>query len=125
MWHLDRQEAVADPRGLSVWFQGICDPQRIYPVIREFIVNNFNDDVLKAQDPAPATAPRSPARHAVLVAVLTTATTLLVYNLSHTHQRRRNRQLPRREERRRRREERRRSYEHPGSEIILTTDITF
>ena len=125
VWHLDRQEAVADPRGLSVWFQGICDPQRIYPVIREFIVNNFNDDVLKAQDPAPATAPRSPTRHAVLVAVLTTATTLLVYNLSHTHQRRRNRQLPRREERRRRREERRRSYEHPGSEIILTTDITF
>ena len=125
VWRLDRQEAVADPRGLSVWFQGICDPQRIYPVIREFIVNNFNDDVLKAQDPAPATAPRSPARHAVLVAVLTTATALLVYSLSHTHQRRRNRQLPRREERRRRREERRRSYEHPGSEIILTTDITF
>ncbi len=125
VWRLDRQEAVADPRGLSVWFQGICDPQRIYPVIREFIVNNFNDDVLKAQDPAPATAPRSPARHAVLVAVLTTATTLPVYNLSHTHQRRRNRRLPRREERRRRREERRRSYEHPGSEIILTTDITF
>ena len=125
VWRLDRQEAVADSRGLSVWFQGICDPQRIYPVIREFIVNNFNDDVLKVQDPAPATAPRSPARHAVLVAVLTTATTLLVYSLSHTHQRRRNRQLPRREERRRRREERRRSYEHPGSEIILTTDITF
>gem|GEM_PF-1069518 len=125
VWRLDRQEAVADPRGLSVWFQGICDPQRIYPVIREFIVNNFKDDVLKVQDPAPATAPRSPARHAVLVAVLTAATTLLVYSLSHTHQRRRNRRLPRREKRRRRREERRRSYEHPGSEIILTTDITF
>ncbi len=125
VWRLDRQEAVADPRGLSVWFQGICDPQRIYPVIREFIVNNFKDDVLKVQDPAPATAPRSPARHAVLVAVLTAATTLLVYSLSHTHQRRRNRRLPRREERRRGREERRRSYEHPGSEIILTTDITF
>ena len=112
VWRLDRQEAVADPRGLSVWFQGICDPQRIYPVIREFIVNNFNDDVLKVQDPAPATAPRSPARHAVLVAVLTTATALLVYSLSHTHQRRRERLRPRREERLRRRRERiRRWYE--------------
>ena len=110
VWRLDRQEAVADPRGLSVWFQGICDPQRIYPVIREFIVNNFNDDVLKAQDPAPATAPRSPARHAVLVAVLTTATTLLVYNLSHTHQRRRERLRPIRKERLRRWRERHKSW---------------
>ena len=110
MWRLDRQEAVADPRGLSVWFQGICDPQRIYPVIREFIVNNFNDDVLKVQDPAPATAPRSPARHAVLVAVLTAATALLVYNLSHTHQRRRERLRPIRKERLRRWRERHKSW---------------
>ena len=110
VWRLDRQEAVADPRGLSVWFQGICDPQRIYPVIREFIVNNFNDDVLKVQDPAPATAPRSPARHAVLVAVLTAATALLVYNLSHTHQRRRERLRPIRKERLRRWRERHKSW---------------
>lgn len=29
VWRLDRQGAVADPRGLSAWFQSICDPQRI------------------------------------------------------------------------------------------------
>ena len=54
----------------------------------------------------PTTNSRTTARHAALVAVLTTATTLLVYNFSHTHQRRRNRRLPHRKERLRRRRER-------------------
>ena len=123
-WHVDQEAALADPIGLDTWLNDAWTEQS-FSGVTTWLTRNVDDGVLEAQIPRPTDELRALARHAVLVAVLTAATALLVYNLSHTRQRRRNRRLLRREKRRRRREERRRSYEHPGSEIILTTDITF
>ena len=106
MWHLDQEAALADPAGLDTWLNDAWTEQDLSRVTT-WLTKNFDDGVLEAQDPMPATAPGAPVRHAALVVVvLSTATTLLVYSLSHTHQRRRERLRPRREERRRRWRER-------------------
>lgn len=106
MWHLDQEAALADPAGLDTWLSDAWTEQDLSDATT-WLARNFDDGVLEAQDPMPATAPGAPVRHAALVVVvLSTATTLLVYSLSHTHQRRRERLRPRREERRRRWRER-------------------
>ena len=110
-WHVDQEAALADSIGLDTWLNDAWTEQS-FSDATTWLTRNVDDGVLEAQIPRPTDELRALARHAALVAVLTTATTLLVYSLSHTHQRRRERLRPRREERRRRRRERiRRWYE--------------
>ena len=111
VWHVDQEAALADPIGLNSWLSDAWTEQS-FSDVTTWLARNVDDGVLEAQIPRPTDELRALARHAVLVAVLSTATALLVYNLSHTHQRRRERLRPRREERRRRWRERiRRWYE--------------
>ena len=111
VWHVDQEAALADPIGLNSWLSDAWTEQS-FSDVTTWLARNVDDGVLEAQIPRPTDELRALARHAALVAVLTAATTLLVYNLSHTHQRRRERLRPRREERRRRWRERiRRWYE--------------
>ena len=108
-WHLDQEAALADPAGLNSWLNDIWTEQDLSRVTT-WLAEKFVVGAPETWVPVLTTDPQAPARHAALVAVLTTATTLLVYSLSHTHQRRRNRLRPIREERRRRRRERHRRW---------------
>ena len=108
-WHLDQEAALADPAGLNSWLNDIWTEQDLSRVTT-WLAEKFVVGAPETWVPVLTTDPQAPARHAALVAVLTTATPLLVYNLSHTHQRRRNRLRPIREERRRRRRERHRRW---------------
>ena len=105
VWHVDQEAALADPIGLNSWLSDAWTEQS-FSDVTTWLARNVDDGVLEAQIPRPTDELRALARHAVLVAVLTAATALLVYSLSHTHQRRRERLRPIREERRRRWRER-------------------
>ena len=90
VWHLDWNMAIANKYDLNTWFQVVWSTHNFGAECISPTYVAFEYGSQEAHEPVPATTPRSPARHAALVvAVLTTATTLLVYSLSHTHQRRR------------------------------------
>ena len=109
MWHLDQEAALADPAGLNSWLNDIWTEQDLSRVTT-WLAEKFVVGAPETWVPVLTTDPQAPARHAALVAVLTAATTLLVYNLSHTHQRRRERLRPIRRERLRRWRERHKSW---------------
>ena len=109
-WHLDQEAALADPAGLNSWLNDIWTEQDL-PSVINWLTEKFVVGALETWVPVLTTDPQAPARHAALVvAVLATATALLVYNLSHTHQRRRERLRPIRKERLRRWRERHKSW---------------
>ncbi len=110
MWHLDQEAALADPVGLNSWLNDIWTEQDL-PSVINWLTEKFVVGALETWVPVLTTDPQAPTRHAALVvAVLATATALLVYNLSHTHQRRRERLRPIRKERLRRWRERHKSW---------------
>ena len=89
MWHLDQEAALTDPAGLNSWLNDIWTEQDLSRVTT-WLAEKFVVGALETWVPVLTNDPQAPARHAALVvAVLATATTLLVYSLSHTHQRRR------------------------------------
>ena len=89
VWHLDWNTAIANKYDLNTWFQVVWRTHNFGAECSQPTYVAFEYGSQEAHEPVPATTPRSPARHAALVVALTTATTLLVYNFSHTHQRRR------------------------------------
>ena len=89
VWHLDWNTAIANKYDLNTWFQVVWRTHNFGAECISPTYVAFEYGSQEAHEPVPATTPRSPARHAALVVALTTATTLLVYNFSHTHQRRR------------------------------------
>ena len=89
VWHLDWNMAIANKYDLNTWFQVVWRTHNFGAECISPTYVAFEYGSQEAHEPVPATTPRSPARHAALVAALTTATTLLAYSLSHTHQRRR------------------------------------
>ncbi|WP_299049276.1 hypothetical protein, partial [uncultured Actinomyces sp.] len=110
MWHLDQEAALTDPAGLNSWLNDIWTEQDL-PSVINWLAEKFVVDALETWVPVLTNDPQAPARHAALVvAVLATATTLLVYSLSHTHQRRKERLRPIRKERLRRWRERHKSW---------------
>ena len=110
MWHLDQEAALADPVGLNSWLNDIWTEQDL-PSVINWLAEKFVVGALETWVPVLTTDPQAPIRHAALVvAVLATATALLVYNLSHTHQRRRERLRPIRKERLRGWRERHKSW---------------
>ena len=110
MWHLDQEAALTDPAGLNSWLNDIWTEQDL-PSVINWLAEKFVVGALETWVPVLTNDPQAPARHAALVvAVLATATTLLVYSLSHTHQRRKERLRPIRKERLRRWRERHKSW---------------
>ena len=89
VWHLDWNTAIANKYDLNTWFQVVWRTHNFGAECISPTYVAFEYGSQEAHEPVPATTPRSPARHAALVVALTTATTLLAYSLSHTHQRRR------------------------------------
>ena len=106
-WHVDPHKAEENAGAVDDWMQTnkyLAGPLLLTDSTLITVAGYGLDKGIGATPPT--TNSRTIARHAALVVALTTATALLVYSLSHTHQRRRNRRLPCREERRRRRRER-------------------
>ena len=105
-WHVDPHKAEENADAVDDWMRTnkyLAGPLLLTDSTLITVAGYGLDKGIGATPPT--TNSRTTARNAALVAALTAATALLVYNFSHTHQRRRERLRPRREERRRKRRE--------------------